>query len=421
MNKSIYIVLYPYKFTEHIYNYLELDVFKKFSKVEVWDLSPLLTAKFSNSYSAERFESNEICQIKNFSEFIIKLRRLNSQIGNAKICIYNAIPNQSFKDLICNFLIYVYLKKPSLSILKAYFGGIPTHFNIGNESSLIEKGYFSRIKRLLKTSTSFQEIKRRISSLFFSNFARLLPSTATHLLIAGEHYLEEAISDKTVNKTAQKVFLHCQDYSNSLLKRNISQMGNLSEVKYAVLLDAPGPMFTSDYTILKRKVFLTTEVWYPTLTAFFDKLELDTGVKIKIAGHYKAKHPFIAPCFGNREVYYHKTSDLVKNCEYVITRSSAATSYAVMFNKPVLFIYSDELQGDDLAMHDIYGMAHLLGTNPININQYPDSFNQFLKVNEQHYHYYKMACLTSTLSQRPNVQTILEDIMHIDTKGVFEL
>lgn len=419
--QPIYIVIYPYKFTEHIYNYLELDAFKKFSIVEVWDISPLLTAKFSSLYSADRLISNEIVTIKTLSEFIKKLKQLNSKINSSNICIYNALPSHSVLDLICQFLIYLFLKKPSVAIMKAYFSGIPTHFAFENTGQLIQKNYISRIKRLFKTSTSFLEIKKRFSSLLFTKIAQFLPSSVTHLLIAGEHYLVEANLDMTVSKNAQKVFLHCQDYSNSLLRMNKGQFNDNTEIigSYAVLLDAPGPMYTSDYTILKRKVFLTKEVWYPLLTTFFDKIEFDTGVKVKIAGHYKASHPFIAPCFGNREVHYHKTAELVKNCKFVITRSSAATSFAVIFGKPVLFIYSDELKDDDLAMFDIYGMSQMLGTTPININQYPDEINSYLQVNSKSYQYYKMACLTSTSSNQPNVQTILEGIMNIDTKGLF--
>lgn len=419
MRKPLYIVIYPYRFTEHIFNYLELDVFQKHCEVQVWDLSPLLTANFSNTYSTERLEKSEIIIIRTLSEFIKRLKNINSKIYNLNICVFNALPYQSILDLICNYLIYRYLKKPSVAILKAYYGGIPTHFNIKEEKATKETSYLMRIKRLVKTSTSFTEIRKRVGSQLFNKLAIIIPSSATHLLIAGNHYLDAANFDKTVSKSAQKIFIHCQDYSNSLLFRNVNPKSSDVNQEYAVLLDAPGPMFTSDYTILKRKVFLTTEIWYPTLTSFFDKVESETGVIVKIAGHYKAKHPFIAPCFGNREVHYNKTKELVQNCKFVITRSSAATSYAVLFGKPVLFIYSDQLKDDDLAMHDIYGMADMLGTTPININEFQENIKEYLTVNQNSYEDYKNACLTSSDSLKPNVQIIVEDIMNVKTDGIF--
>ncbi len=420
MKKPLYLVIYPYKFTEHIYNYLELGAFKLHCNIEVWDLSAFLTPSFSNAYASDRLNVNDVIVIKTLNEFTQRLKQLNALIPETNLCVFNAIPFQSTRDLVSHFLIKRYLKKPNVAILKAYYSGIPTHFYKHGEGLASDLSLSARINRLFKTSTSINEITKRVGSLLFNKLAEFIPSTATHLLVAGEHYLQVAKSNKTVSQSAKFVNFHCQDFSNYLLRRELVPNQNNTVKDYAVLLDAPGPMFTSDYTLLKRKVFLTTEVWYPALTSFFDKLEADTGVSVKIAGHYKAKHPAIAPCFGNREVYYNQTKDLVLNAKFVITRSSAATSYAVMFHKPVIFIYSDQLKQDDLAMYDILGMAHMLGTKALNINEYPEKIDNFLEVNEKRYDEYKDACLTSApASLRPNVQTILEDIMMINTNGAF--
>ncbi len=414
------MVIYPYKFIEHIYNYLELGAFKLHCNIEVWDLSAFLTPSFSNAYASDRLNVNDVIVIKTLNEFTQRLKQLNALIPETNLCVFNAIPFQSTRDLVCHFLIKRYLKKPNVAILKAYYSGIPTHFYKHGEGLASDLSLSARINRLFKTSTSINEITKRVGSLVFNKLAEFIPSTATHLLVAGEHYLQVAKSNKTVSQSAKFVNFHCQDFSNYLLRRELVPNQNNTVKDYAVLLDAPGPMFTSDYTLLKRKVFLTTEVWYPALTSFFDKLEADTGVSVKIAGHYKAKHPAIAPCFGNREVYYNQTKDLVLNAKFVITRSSASTSYAVMFHKPVIFIYSDQLKQDDLAMYDILGMAHMLGTNALNINEYPEKIDNFLQVNEKKYDEYRDACLTSAPgSLRPNVQTILEDIMMINTNRAF--
>ena len=414
------MVIYPYKFTEHIYNYLELGAFKLHCNIEVWDLSAFLTPSFSNAYASDRLNVNDVIVIKTLNEFKQSLKQLNALIPETNLCVFNAIPSQSLRDLVSHFLIKCYLKKPNVVILKAYYSGIPTHFYKHGEGLASDLSLSARINRLFKTSTSINEITKRVGSLLFNKLAEFIPSTATHLLVAGEHYLQVAKSNKTVSQSAKFVNFHCQDYSNYLLRRELVLNQNNTVKDYAVLLDAPGPMFTSDYTLLKRKVFLTTEVWYPALTSFFDKLEADTGVSVKIAGHYKAKHPAKAPCFGNREVYYNETKDLVLNAKFVITRSSAATSYAVMFHKPVIFIYSDQLKQDDLAMYDILGMAHMLGTKALNINEYPEKIDNFLEVNEKRYDEYRDACLTSApASLKPNVQTILEDIMMINTNGAF--
>ena len=105
----------------------------------------------------------------------------------------------------------------------------------------------------------------------------------------------------------------------------------------------------------------------------------------------------------------------MRDCEFVITRMSMAISYAVIFHKPVIFIYSDQIMAERLAMQWMFHMASWLGTTPINIDSPPRNFTSLLQVKESKYKAYETACLTSATTSRPNYQIILEDIMGITT------
>ena len=70
-------------------------------------------------------------------------------------------------------------------------------------------------------------------------------------------------------------------------------------------------------------------------------------------------------------------------------------------------------------MRDICGMAAMLGSEPVNIDEPPIDTGCLLKIDEIRYRNYEKVCLTSTNSQRPNVQIILEDIMNINIGSDF--
>ncbi len=52
LNRNKFIVIYPYKFTNFLWDILSLDEFSKYSNVEVWDISFLIDKNFANSVSS---------------------------------------------------------------------------------------------------------------------------------------------------------------------------------------------------------------------------------------------------------------------------------------------------------------------------------------------------------------------------------
>jgi hypothetical protein len=75
---------------------------------------------------------------------------------------------------------------------------------------------------------------------------------------------------------------------------------------------------------------------------------------------------------------------MVRQSVYVIALTSTAISYAVLFKKPVIFIYSNQLKGI-VIMNLINGMAEMLDTVPINIDDFPEDSHPYLKVDEAKY------------------------------------
>jgi hypothetical protein len=417
----LFVVIYPYKFTNFLYGLLELNDYKPYCDVIVLDISMITTPKFFKEVSAKSSEKDEVVTLSSLLSFIRRIYELKKRSAKTKICILNEVPYSSPFEFICNLIITVFLRRTSIAILDLYNGGVPIHYfddvsapNRINENS----NFYAKVLRFFKNNSTLLEAGKKILSVLLGSLARLVPSATTHRLVAGEDWLKIAVQKKRASNQVRLVFGHSHDYSNNLLHTLKSSI-LAPLVKKAVLLDASGPMYASDAVHMGRKVYFTSDVWYPSLTRFFDKLEDKTGVQIEIAGHYKSTHPAIAPCFGNRVVHYCKTRELVRSSEFVITRASTAISYAVMFKKPIIFIYSNQLKKDHLAMRNIYGMAEMFGKEPVNIDEPLINIEHLFKIDEERYRNYEKVCLTSTNSRRPNVQIVIEDIMNISTGSDF--
>jgi len=382
----------------------------------------MITApKFAKGVSAKRCEKNEIVTVSSLLNFIRHMYILGKRSSEINICILNAVRYISPAEFICNLLITAFLKG-KCAILELYNGGVPIpDFEGGARPKELDRnsGLFARARGFAKRTTTLLEARKSISGAMLLWLERSMPSATTHRLVAGEHWLKHVEQKKPASNQIKMVFGHSHDYSNNLLCELRPSAFALPQKKAAVYLDGAGPMHGNDGIHLGRKVYYTSEIWYPALTRFLDQIEDQSGVQIVIAGHYKTTHPAIAPCFGNRSVYYGKTRELVRNSEFVITRMSASVAYAVMFKKPIIFLYSNQLKEGYQDMQDMREMAEMFGNEQVNIDEPPNHIGYLLKIDEERYLNYEKVCLTSSKSNRANVQVILEDIMNINTGSYF--
>jgi hypothetical protein len=182
--------------------------------------------------------------------------------------------------------------------------------------------------------------------------------------------------------------------------------------KWITLLDGAGPGSYSDTEILKIKTHITPEVWYPRLNDFLSILENNYNISTRIAGHYLTNYKKPFSLFSGREVIYDKTLELVSNSEFVITRMSTSISFAVILKKPIIFVYSNQLRKDAVFMRNINIFASKLGTEPINIDNPPDNFDIYLKINESNYSKYEENFLTSADKSESNIEIVTRSIFH---------
>jgi len=81
--------------------------------------------------------------------------------------------------------------------------------------------------------------------------------------------------------------------------------------------------------------------YFKSLKKFFLKVEKKYKVKTVISRHPKSK--FDIEKYLNRPVYDYKTPELVKDAQFVICHQSLSLNYAILLNKPVIFIYTQKM------------------------------------------------------------------------------
>ena len=105
---------------------------------------------------------------------------------------------------------------------------------------------------------------------------------------------------------------------------------------------------------------------------------------------------------------------MVHSADFVLTKNSTAISFAVIYRKPILFIYSDELKDDPITMPSIKMMADYVGSTPINIDNPTLDIEGCMKIDEELYDRYIQDILTSNPNGLPNFAIILNHVLGLD-------
>lgn len=144
------------------------------------------------------------------------------------------------------------------------------------------------------------------------------------------------------------IWAHSLDYD---LYLGVRAKPALAEAPYAVYLDED-PAFHSDFLHLGLKPLVTPEKYYPALLNFFSRFELETGLKVRIAAHPRARWSSRLHLLGGRVPEFGRTAELVRSSRMVFAHASTSLSFAVLWHRPIVLLSTDELQ-DSLYKYEL--------------------------------------------------------------------
>jgi len=207
-------------------------------------------------------------------------------------------------------------------------------------------------------------------------------------------------------KTTQNVRSHVVDYDRYKAVKN--QLESAHTRPYIIFIE-DDPFGSPDLFYHKIKVPSAREKYYQALSQLFDSLEKTFNMPVVIALHPTQNDLNISKILGNRECYKNKTAELVKDCSLVVLFSSFSVAFAVLFERPTLFLTVDELEAIPERAHDIQSMAQSLGKTPLNIDHPYSINNDLLLFNRDLYAQYKENFIKQAGTREDSFQAILAD------------
>jgi hypothetical protein len=241
---------------------------------------------------------------------------------------------------------------------------------------------------------------KKARNFIFSKLAVLLKQsgfikTFDRIYYTGEDAIKLAGFGYQVDKQkAELIPVNSADYDHYL---TLNTAPDLVGDKYAVFLDEYLP-YHPDVMMLGLQT-VTANEYYHALNNFFDEIESKFGCKVVIAAHPKAELYHNNNYFNNREIFFSKSAQLVKHAEFVLAHQSTSISFAVLFRKKLLFLYTDYMVSKmDYYVKSVSHFADVLGAECIDITSKEPKAN-VLEIDQNKYNEYICRYLSSKETQ----------------------
>ncbi len=390
------IIVFPYRFREFDRLRFEIECLKKEANVVIYELLDVLYPHFSSAYHTHD-NDGDIERFVSLSDWRTVYENKVAS-SNQKPYVINFVPKTTFKDLFVNYVV----SNSNVNIIEYRNPGIPNY--------LLEMDFLSafseKAKFIIKRGT-FAWLRFALVTKLVLIFSRFFCRSSDFILVAGSKYIPE--------KNKKIIAANSFDYASYL---NYNNVGNESELykDCIVFVDTGSPLFDTDSLLMRNTHPLTVSKWYPSIREYFDNLERLTSLEIVIAAHPKHKYNNKTnKIFGNRRIIHGKTQEIIRNSKMVLIRNSTAVSFAVIYNKPIIIMYSDELLKDDNTFYkDIKFWSEELFCPFINIDHpsFPNKYEQFPRINKKAYTEYKLKYLTSRVDNKTNCEVIMDEIVN---------
>lgn len=138
--------------------------------------------------------------------------------------------------------------------------------------------------------------------------------------------------------------------------KRIQQLPSIIDGTYAVFIDQYFPLHPEYQHKQPDSNSAAIRHYQELMCRFFDHMERLHNVKIVIAAHPQAEYS--ANHFGNRLIIKYKTAELINHADFVIMHGSAAIGYAVMADKPIIFVTTDYYNSFTRPFSHIKNLCH---------------------------------------------------------------
>ena len=373
IKKIIHII--EISFSKRDYGRFGIDLLRKNGyEVEVWNLISFLHSDFSH---LDKYPDYTFDGYKTFNNFTEIQSAINKLDDSCFIIFFSWYRLETYK-------IYRLISKKQIRYA-VYVAGSSYPFPSMEKPALngnIVKRILRKVKSEIKLlpSRNFTSIKRFIFRLTPNRFLGIKPA---ELVLAGAKKIN--FYNYPIEPQTEILWIHYWDYDIYLkeIKNVISGNGRIG-----VFLDEYFP-FHPDWDYCNVPCPIGPEEYFSLLRKFFDYVEKTLGIKIVIAAHPRADYEKHPDYFEGRPIFRGQTANLVRKSKIVLSHTSYAVNYAVLFNKPVIFMTSDNLD-NSVWRQEMDAVAGALDKKAINLDQpYDFDWENELSIDEITYKRYK--------------------------------
>lgn len=206
--------------------------------------------------------------------------------------------------------------------------------------------------------------------------------------------------------------IHSFDYDRYIQYLRSNKSSDKTE-KICVFLDQ-ALAYHSDFGTSVSYSPVTAEIYISSMNRFFAKIERETQLEVVIAASPRANSDEMKKMFANRKIIKGKTLELVAQCSLVLMHSSTAVSFAILFNKPILLLKTNEMCFAHGYSNFIDNMATSLCLKPIYIDQ-QDKMNkldlsQYHQIEKNYMHYKYKYIMTEGLADKTTSEILVEHL-----------
>ena len=203
------------------------------------------------------------------------------------------------------------------------------------------------------------------------------------------------------------IYIHSIDYDTMIRFERKSQDRIVKE-NYIVFLDQNLP-FHLDFKRNNTKPYVTAEKYYTSLNNYFDYLEKKLNKKVVIASHPNSD----GKKYFNKICIKDNTINLIKYSDSVLIHCSTALSFAIIYNKPISMIVTDEIVSSKMQIFNKF-LSKELAIPMINIDKSREI--NFVESNENFLQYKSKYITQSSYIDLLSMEILLNNLKYREEK-----
>lgn len=237
-----------------------------------------------------------------------------------------------------NERVFRILKKHEARYVVVSAGALPL-------SGISSRSGIQKAKRALNPGALLNFIAK--SAIFFLSKHRLLYPLPSVIFSGETLQLKAYLESRSLAGVSAIVLIHSLDHDVYL--DYIRGMGNKTAVpdNTCVFLDEAATHHP-DFAFFGIRP-LVSDDYFQAMRRLFDEIEKKTGLKVVVAAHPRSRYEDMPGIFGARPVVKDRTAELIAKSSLVIAHSSTSIGFAVLFNKPLLFIKTQGMRSNGAA------------------------------------------------------------------------